>query len=174
MFSGAVSFDQNIAQWDISSLNRATNMFDGATLSVANYDALLNGWSTLDTGETQVPLNVEFSGGNSNFCLGEPGREILTDLGWTITDAGLDCSSLSIEENTLPENLFTYSNPIEDVFVVESSLEIASVELYNLLGAVVASTKGNKLEVGTLMAGVYIAMIKTVDGHSNTFKVIKR
>ncbi len=173
MFRNAIAFDQNLGQWDISSLDRADDMFEGVSLSTVNYDALLNGWSTLDPGEAQIPLNVEFSGGNSNFCLGEQGRDTLTGLGWTITDGGLDCSSLSIGENTLPENRFTFSNPIKDLFIVESSSEIASVQLYNLLGTLVASTKGSKLEVNTLNAGVYIAIISTMDDQTSTFKVIK-
>ena len=63
-------------------------MFYGTTLSTDNYDALLNGWSTL----TLQP-NVTFSGGNSHYCHAETARQnIINNFGWTITDGGLDCS----------------------------------------------------------------------------------
>ncbi|MGH1388036.1 BspA family leucine-rich repeat surface protein [Kordia sp.] len=108
MFAGAIAFDQNLGEWDISALSTAngtlgaSGMFNGVTLSRNNYDALLIGWSTLDTsvGETQIPTNILFSGGNSYYCA-EEARNILTETSgnggyaWTITDNGLDptCST---------------------------------------------------------------------------------
>ncbi|WP_422105453.1 BspA family leucine-rich repeat surface protein [Winogradskyella sp.] len=91
MFNGAVSFDQDLGAWNISVLETASDMFLGVALSVQNYDDLLIGWSTLDAGENAIPNNVSFSGGNSQYCLGESGRDILTDLGWNITDEGRSC-----------------------------------------------------------------------------------
>jgi hypothetical protein len=65
-----------------------TEMFTGATLSTANYDALLNGWSAL----TLQP-NVAFNAGNSTYCNGEAAKtSIMNNFNWTITDGGLDCS----------------------------------------------------------------------------------
>ena len=96
MFEGATSFDQNLGAWDISSLtNNMSSIFSGITLSVANYDATLIGWETLDTanGETIIPSGVYFDGGNSKYCNSEAERTaLITTFGWTITDAGLDGS----------------------------------------------------------------------------------
>ncbi|MDT0622607.1 BspA family leucine-rich repeat surface protein [Croceitalea vernalis] len=94
MFRLASSFNQNIGDWNISNLVRANNMFTNVELSIENYDALLSGWSTLDIGETTVPNNINFSGGNSQYCDGEPGRTILEGLGWTITDGGEFCNDI--------------------------------------------------------------------------------
>ncbi|MBN1970594.1 MAG: C10 family peptidase [Candidatus Delongbacteria bacterium] len=85
MFHLASSFDENISSWNISNVINMSNMFWGVTLSIQNYDALLNGWSS------QVVQNgVDFHGGNSKYSQnGAVGRSILTDTyGWNITDGG--------------------------------------------------------------------------------------
>jgi len=84
MFRLAVSFDQDIGAWNVINLINAIDMFEGVTLSIANYDSLLIGWNALN-----LQPNVIFSGGNSQFCLGESARTnmITTDF-WDITDAG--------------------------------------------------------------------------------------
>ena len=100
MFSNATSFDQNLGNWDISSLSEASEMFTNIALSTANYDALLISWSTDSSGMDgdgidDVPSNITFSGGNSQYCLGEPARNTLTNpsgLNWNITDSGLACT----------------------------------------------------------------------------------
>jgi surface protein len=92
MFSNAVAFDQDLGGWDVRALSGANGMFAGATLSTANYDALLAGWSaqTLRTG-------LYFHGGNSRYCLGEAARTHMTTAtgsggdGWAITDGGKGC-----------------------------------------------------------------------------------
>ena len=85
MFYDAYAFNQNLSPWNTSSVTNMTNMFYGVTLSVANYDSLLNGWS----GRTQQNA-VTFSGGNSKYSnSGLNGRNILTNTyGWSITDGG--------------------------------------------------------------------------------------
>ena len=88
MFKLASSFDQDISGWDVTSLSDATNMFDGVTLSSANYDALLNSWNA-----QTLQSNVTFDGGNSKYCNGETARtNMINTQGWMITDGGKDCS----------------------------------------------------------------------------------
>ncbi|WP_353778750.1 BspA family leucine-rich repeat surface protein [Winogradskyella sp. 3972H.M.0a.05] len=95
MFSGSSAFDQDLSAWDISALTDATSMFGGVTLSIENYDALLLGWSTLDEGETQIPVGITFSAGDSKYCFGQPARTILTSapFNWAISDDGADCGT---------------------------------------------------------------------------------
>ena len=91
MFSGASAFNQDIGGWDVTELRSALGMFDGIALTTANYDALLGGWNA----QTLQP-NVNFSGGNSTYCLGEDARHnMITSDGWTITDGGKDCSHIT-------------------------------------------------------------------------------
>ncbi len=60
-------------------------MFDGTNLSIANYDALLLGWSQQD-----LQNYVNFSAGNSQYSSrSKTARDKLTDdFNWIITDAG--------------------------------------------------------------------------------------
>ncbi|WP_422105445.1 BspA family leucine-rich repeat surface protein [Winogradskyella sp.] len=96
MFYGATDFDQDLGSWDISSLAEADGMFANAGLSTGNYDNTLIGWATLDAGETQIPSNVNFHGGNSQYCLSELQRQELMDTyGWTITDGGFGCNEIA-------------------------------------------------------------------------------
>lgn len=85
MFLGNAGFDQNIGSWDITNVTDAEFMFLNATLSTANYDALLIGWE----GQAQQP-NVTLGGGNSTYSAGAAAtaRAALVSDGWTITDGG--------------------------------------------------------------------------------------
>ncbi|MCL6296759.1 BspA family leucine-rich repeat surface protein, partial [Jejuia spongiicola] len=74
MFEGATTFNQNLGDWDISTVSNMTDMFNGVTLSTTNYDATLIGWYTDSSGGANdgiddVPYNITFHGGNSTFCL---------------------------------------------------------------------------------------------------------
>lgn len=85
------SYDRDISAWNISSLTTAHLMFDGGSLSTANYDLLLNnttGWASQAT----IQNGVSFSAGGTQYTLGgaaEAGRNVLTGTyGWTIVDGG--------------------------------------------------------------------------------------
>ena len=87
MFQGATAFNQNIGNWNVGLVTNMSDMFTAVTLSTANYDALLNGWS----GQTLKP-NVPFNGGNSKYSCGAiTNRATLTGAtnNWIITDGGL-------------------------------------------------------------------------------------
>jgi surface protein len=87
MFKSAVAFDQDLSSWDVTSATNLTDMFAGATLSTANYDALLTGWYAQG-----VPSGLTFSGGNSTYSMSAATAryDMVTDDTWTITDGGLD------------------------------------------------------------------------------------
>ncbi len=78
-------FDQNIGNWDVSSVTTMEDMFENRTLSTSNYDPLLAQWSAEDLQD-----GVSFDGGNSqNSASTQAARDILTETyGWDISDGG--------------------------------------------------------------------------------------
>ena len=77
MFQNATAFERNLGAWDISSVTSASNMLNGVTLSRANYDALLAGWSRIEGGESGISSDVSFHAGGSQYC-DAPARARLT------------------------------------------------------------------------------------------------
>ena len=95
MFIGATSFQQNLAGWaPIAISGSAANFMTGITLTTANYDALLIGWSAnLESiypggvGYTNTPT---FGFGNSVHTTGGAAElaknNLINTFNWTITD----------------------------------------------------------------------------------------
>ncbi len=91
MFRNASAFNQDVGSWNVEALTNATSMFLAATLSTANYDALLTGWNAQN-----LQSGVSFSGGNSKYCSSETARaNMISSDGWTITDGGKNCPAVS-------------------------------------------------------------------------------
>jgi len=86
MFADASSFNQSVANFDTSKVTDMSFMFAGASLSIANYNALLVSWAA-DTQQS----GVSFHAGSTKYSTGAPAtaRAVLTGTyGWNITDGG--------------------------------------------------------------------------------------
>ncbi|MEP0985692.1 LamG-like jellyroll fold domain-containing protein, partial [Ekhidna sp.] len=84
MFFNASSFDQDLSLWDVTTISNMTNMLSNTATSVANYDAILNGWAS-QSASLQVGVTLGVTGlGYSS--AGAPGRDTLTTApsSWTI------------------------------------------------------------------------------------------
>jgi len=159
----------------VSNVTNMDGMFDGVQLSTANYDATLIGWSTISPNETPLQPNVNFDGGNSNYCNGASARNaIMNTYGWSITDAGLNCTGLDTETFDAI-SLKLYPNPVISVLNVTAGCSLINqpYTIIDGLGRVVLKGKLNEVEstinVEQLPKGIYY--IKLSD--NNTSKFIK-
>jgi hypothetical protein len=87
MFANATAFNQSLGAWDISMVGDMEYMLDDSGLSVANYDATLNGWADIQQAKQS---NVTL--GAAGLYFSNNGSSAHSDLqcgsGWQIIDAG--------------------------------------------------------------------------------------
>ena len=96
MFKNASSFDYSFGSWDIGSLQFITEILSGASLSTAQYDAMLTAWS-----QNVTQQGLVLDAGNSGYCTSIDARNYLINvLGWTIYDGGADtvfCGAVDVD-----------------------------------------------------------------------------
>ncbi len=99
MFYNATNFNGNISSWNISKVESMENMFYGATLDTEIYDEILINWANLSS----LKNNTPFHAGNSKYSSSASDKRnyIITNYNWTITDGGLYFSG---EETPVPSS----------------------------------------------------------------------
>jgi len=92
MFTDSISANPNTQGWDISNVTKMRGMFNGVTLPTASYDAMLIGFEA-----QSLQANVEFSGGDSNYCAAVAARADMEapPNNWIITDGEHDCTPVT-------------------------------------------------------------------------------
>lgn len=170
MFENATAFDQDLGGWNVTSLLYAADMFLGAKLSDANYDALLIGWNA-----QVLKANVTFNGGDSQYCSTDAQTaraNMIASDGWTITDGGM--CTLGLDDHEL-DKVLIYPNPVQEKITIALKVS-ASYALVNLLGQVVQKGSlyygDNILDISNLSKGLYVLNVKTPTA-STSKKIIK-
>jgi surface protein len=115
MFVSSLSFNQDISNWDISNVTTMESMFESGALSVDNYDALLNGWSTQYLQSNSILTNTGYYSDASSSAR----QSIIDTYGWTITDLGLlpvtdDTTSPVVTLLGLTDGTHTYGTSYTD------------------------------------------------------------
>ena len=169
MFAEASAFNGDISSWDISSVTNMGSMFSLSGFSTNNYDAILNSWSQQD-----VQSGVTLGAAGINYCNGADARQSLEDNnGWIITDAGLDCSTASIDDQNQLD-ISIYPNPTSDIVYIDGNYTQLKVVVYDILGKLVMKESiTNSINISQLEKGVYILQLS--DGAKVTTKrIIKK
>lgn len=128
MFNGATAFDQDLGPWNVSSLTGASGMFAGDTLSTANYDSLLHGWSLLGF---SLHTGVHFDAGNSTFCDIQSWAFLHeVPVMWSYTDGGIGPCDFELSQVTpIPEHI---SNPADAVYHFSANQEVEDAYAFHL------------------------------------------
>ena len=95
---------------------------------------------------------------------------------WILKTAIWGDLDLSVEENSLSNDLLICPNPVQDRFRIENSstAEIRAINIYDLLGRLIQAEKGNvsQVEVSQVNSGLLFVEIET-DRGKVTKKIIK-
>ena len=164
MFSQASSFNQNISSWDVSEVTNMDFIFDDTSLSTENYDALLINWSTLS-----LQQNVTLGASGINYCNSQTARQnIIDNFGWTIIDAGFDCSSLSVPVQSESPSFSIYPNPTNNILFIKSDVKALKISIFSALGKKVKSADNkNQISVADLSKGLYIISVSNGINQNN-------
>lgn len=89
-----------------------------------------------------------------------------------------ECETLSINDQVIEvSKLSFYPNPVTDVLYVKHKLAVEGIDVFNLTGQKVMTTKvktDGSVNLSSLPKGVYIVNATLADGTNQTFKVIKK
>jgi len=162
LFRNASTFNQTLDMWDVSNVTDMEFMFDNSNLSTENYDQTLQAWAALPS----LQANVPFGASGINYCNGEAARDILINTyNWTITDAGLDCSTLNTNEESL-KSIKLYPNPTTDYISIKSLNTQDNYTIYDVLGKKVNSGQlliDSKISVAQLEKGIYFLKLENYE-----------
>ncbi len=171
MFKNATSFDQNLSTWNVENNYGFYEMFTGIKLSVANYDALLIGWSAQN-----LKTQRAFDAGESVYCLfaaQTAHNSITSNSNWNINDGGVCESSLNIltksivfDENTLQTFAIEYSDPNYDTanFALTGGEDMGLFSLDSITGEIsFLNAPDFETPIDTDGDNVYLAEVTATD-----------
>lgn len=161
MFQFCPAFDQNLGGWNVENVTNFSIMFaNGATLSSANYDALLIGWNAQN-----LQPNMAFDAGGSQYCTTASANaraNMISSYGWAIADGGA-CSTLSIEDVGSISNITLFPNPAKNVFAITGLRDASALTIYDLSGKRVLELQEytkKPIDISGIGHGVYVVEIK--------------
>jgi hypothetical protein len=161
----------NLSTWD-----HYVSAYDGANAKVYKNGTLLGSqakvWSTVNNSDVfRIGIGVGgefwFNGAIDDLKIY---NYVLTDTEISNLHANNTLSTSDFSQNNLEVAL--YPNPVNDVLNIETTLELKSVEIYNLQGQRVLSSNQKAINVSALTSGMYMVRIEDRDHAVSTKKII--
>lgn len=95
----------------------------------------------------------------------------------TFVETETACDALSIDDETIKQNIQLYPNPTSDTIYIKSTNEIdfKRITLTNVLGQVLFEKKSvNKIDLSYFKKGIYFIKIEDDNGNQISYKIIKK
>ena len=126
---------------------------------------------------SRTSLNTPYG---TNFFLGNAVNMVYDDLkvypralNQTEILALYNAPTLSTENSTTRNSEFLiYPNPAKDFVTISTKNDIRSVEIYNMTGQKVMTTNQKKIDVSSIVEGVYIVKVQDLKGEVSSKKLI--
>ena len=139
--------------------------------------AAVKGDNTVDNVE-QITIKTPVAGRNYKIVVSNKGNLVdasnkLADQKYALIITGADAEVLSTNDVTSKDKVSVYPTVAKDVVNIDSSAKIKTVELIDLTGKLISTTKTEKVNVSALPAGVYVLKI-TTDKGITTKKIVKQ
>jgi surface protein len=112
MFYNATNFNQDIGNWNIEKVTSMRSMLTNTSLSIYNYNAILDGRSKQNptTSPSIGTIATPYGGCESNASAGIQGHIILASQGWSFSDGGKDQSCEVIGQPFITQWITTVTN----------------------------------------------------------------
>ncbi|WP_430816480.1 T9SS type A sorting domain-containing protein [Carboxylicivirga sp. RSCT41] len=176
----ASDFPKANIQYTIKDQN-TSNIIVGAELTVSNGIYTYSG--TSDANGHIVFMDIE-GGTYYDYTLSASGYvDVSLDRQW-VSAAPDNTIELQMEEDAATaigdneiKNLKLFPNPVSDILQIQSEAGITSLGIYALTGTKVKEITGtqiNNADVSSLSSGIYIIVLRDVDGNQTTTKITKK
>ena len=93
--------------------------------------------------------------------------------GTAVTFHVIEKDDLGTNNNVVNPFFTIYPNPAKDYIKIESTQSIQQVDIYDLLGKKILSSKNNQINISELQNAIYIVQVKMADGKLFSKKMIK-
>ncbi|BCY27518.1 T9SS type A sorting domain-containing protein [Flavobacterium okayamense] len=165
---------QNITVKNSTAQDNFSNIPSGGVSNVLNTDpmftnagsddfTLSNGSTAIDNGDNTNVVGTTDLLGNIRIFNGTVDRGAY-EYGSTLTN----------DSFTTNNEFKMYPNPVQNVLTIESNSDIENIEIYSLEGKLVLKSNQKQIDVQSLVSGIYLLKINSMNGEVIYKKIMKK